>query len=125
SQVISTDGARGLPGWLADARDGLAVAFADPAQRALAFVEGTLFVTFGMFMGCYTLFVTRELGLSTGPLGMVYGLGGLSSLVASLVAPRVGAKLGTRGALTLGLAVGAAGLGLAVLAPRDRHGAAL
>ena len=109
---------RGLAAWASEARAGLRVAFADPALRALALVEAVLFTAFGMFMACYTLFAVRELALPTGPLGMVFGLGGLGSLVAAVVAPRLAKRFGVRTCMWAGLACGAAGLGLAVLAPR-------
>jgi MFS family permease len=56
---------------------------------------------------------------------MVYGLGGLGSLVAALSAPRLGARLGVRACMSLGLALGAVGLALAVLAPSRAPGLAL
>ena len=84
-----------------------------------------LFSAFGVFMACYTLFAARELALPTGPLGMVYGLGGVGSLVAALAAPRLGARLGVRNCLLLGLSLGAVGLALAVLAPRGAPATAL
>ena len=111
--------------WLADARAGLATAFADPALRALAAVETVMFVAFGVFMACYTLFAARELALPTGPLGMVYGLGGLGALLASLAAPGLAARFGLRACMVAGLSLGAAGLGLAVLAPRGLPAVAL
>jgi hypothetical protein len=117
--------ARGFAAWTADARDGLRVAFADPALRALALVEGVLFTAFGMVMTCYTLYTARELALPTGPLGMVYGLGGLGSLAAALAAPRLGARLGVRACLYLGLSLGALGLVMAVLATRGKPALAL
>ena len=116
---------RGLFAWLAEARAGLRVAFADPALRALALVEAALFTAFGVFMACYTLFTTRELGLPTGPLGMVYGLGGVGSIVAALLVPRLTRRLGVRASMVLGLSCGAVGLTLAVLAPRGLPALAL
>ncbi len=116
---------RGLAAWAADARDGLRLAFADPALRALAAVEAVLFTAFGMFMACYTLFAVRELALPTGPLGMVYGLGGVGSLVAALAAPRLATRFGVRACMFAGLSLGAVGLALAVLAPRRVPAAAI
>lgn len=116
---------RVLGSWFAEVGDGLRVAFADPALAALATAEAALFGAFGMFMACYTIFATRELALPTGPLGMVYGLGGVASLVVSLWAPRLGARLGVRATMALGLALGAIGLALATLAPLGLPAAAL
>ena len=117
--------ARTLAGWLAEVREGLHVAFADPALAALAAAEAALFGAFGVFMACYTLFATRELALPTGPLGMVFGLGGLASFGASLWAPRLGGRLGVQRSMALGLALGMCGLVLAVLAPAGLPAVAL
>ncbi|MEQ1834610.1 MAG: MFS transporter, partial [Candidatus Eisenbacteria bacterium] len=110
---------------LGEAADGLRLAFADPALAALAIAEAALFAAFGTFMACYTLFATRELALPTGPLGMVFGLGGAAALAAAWAAPRLGRALGVRGTMALGLALGAVGLTLATIAPPGRPAVAL
>ena len=110
---------------LREAAAGMRLAFADPALAALATAEAALFAAFGTFMACYTLFATRELGLPTGPLGMVFGLGGVAALAASWAAPRLGRRIGVRGTMAVGLALGAVGLALAAIAPHGRPAVAL
>lgn len=97
--------------------EGLRLAFADPALAALAIAEASLFAAFGVFMASYTLFTVRELALPTGPLGMVFGLGGVAGLIVSTGATRLGRRIGVRATLALGLVLGSLGLTLATLAP--------
>jgi MFS family permease len=51
------------------------------------------------------LFMTRELGFGTGVLGLIFAVGGISSLVGALVAGRAIQRLGMGIALPLGLAL--------------------
>ncbi len=69
----------------------------------------------------YFLFVRRELGFAPGLLGVLFAVGSLASVGASLVAGRVNAALGERGAIGAGLLVG----GLATLALAGAPGATL
>lgn len=105
--------------WLAEVRGGLVATFGDPLQRALAIGDALLNVTFGLFTACYMLFVTRELALSPGPLGMVFAVGGISGLVAAMVAPGLGRRLGVGRAMVLGLLISSVGLGVATSAPAN------
>lgn len=107
----------GLAVWWADARAGLRATFADPLQRTLAFADASIHFTFGLFTACYMLFVTRELALAPGPLGLVFAVGGVSGLIAATLAPTLGARLGIGRAMAFGLLVSSVGLGLACFAP--------
>ena len=62
------------------------------------------------------LFVTRDLGFSPGILGMIFAAGGLSSLVASLLARTAERRMGSRGAMRAGLFFSGFALMLIVLA---------
>ncbi len=104
-------------GWREEVREGLVATYHDPLQRGLAIGDACLNFTFGIFTACYILFVTRDLALGTGPLGMVFAMGGVSGLVASSLAPQLGQRLGVGRAMVLGLAVSTFGLLLAAFAP--------
>ncbi len=106
-----------LASWGAEVREGLVATFGNPLQRTLALGDAILNLTFGLFTACYMLFVTRELALAPGPLGMVFAVGGISGLVAAAAAPTLGARLGVGRAMALGLVISSLGLGVAVFAP--------
>ena len=103
--------------WRAEMRAGLLATFGDPLQRVLAIGDALLNLTFGLFTACYMLFVTRDLALPPGPLGMVFAVGGISGLIAATLAPALGERLGVGRAMALGLVVSSVGLGVAVLTP--------
>jgi predicted MFS family arabinose efflux permease len=69
--------------------EGVRLVMTSPILRALAGCMGT-FTFFGYFIGTlYALFAIRVLHLAPALVGVLVGLGGVSSLVGSLVAPRV------------------------------------
>ena len=103
--------------WRTEVGAGLRATFHDPLQRALATGDALLSLTFGLFTACYVLFVTRELALAPGPLGMVFAVGGVSGLIAASLAPRLGERLGVGRAMVLGLGISTFGLALAAFAP--------
>lgn len=115
----------GRLGWRAfgaEVTEGLRFVAGEASLRALA-VAGML-LTFGFRLGgtVWLLFVTRELGVDTGRQGLIYALGGLSSLAGATVAARVTDRLGLGRALAILLVVAAGGNVLIPLAP---SGAAL
>ena len=87
-----------------------------PALRALAGIEGL--VAFGMSLAgtSYMIFVSRDLALPTGLLGMVFALGGVGAMLGAMLAPRLGRRLGPGRAMACGLAALAIGAALAPLA---------
>ena len=115
----------GFTQWTHEVREGLVATFGDPVQRTLALCEGVLNLKFGVFMACYMLFVTRELALPTGPLGMIFALGGISALAGSVLASRLGQRLGRAWTMAGGLLAGGVGLALTTVAPRERPGVAM
>jgi MFS family permease len=69
--------------------EGLRLVLTSPILRALAGCMGT-FTFFGNFIGTlYALYAIRVLHLSPAVVGALVGLGGVSSLAGSLLAPRV------------------------------------
>jgi len=56
----------------------------------------------GIIGGMITLFALSEIGFLPGPLGVIYGIGGASSLVGALFATRVTNRLGVGNTMVLG-----------------------
>ena len=110
-----------------DACDGLRLVAAHPGLRVLAAIELLLAAGGGLFGTSFMIFVARDIGFGTGPLGTVFAVGGLGALLGAWAAPAIGRQLGAGTAMALGLAamtlgnacvplVGAAGAsGLALL----------
>ena len=109
----------------AEVREGLAATFGEREQRSLALADALMHFMFGTFMASYTFYCTRELGLPAGPLGMIYGLGGVSGLAAAWLAPRLGARFGQGRVMAVGLLTAAVGFALATLAPAHAAGPAM
>jgi predicted MFS family arabinose efflux permease len=57
----------------------------------------------GIIGGMITLFAISEIGILPGPLGIIYGVGGVSALVGALFATRVTNRLGVGPTMALGL----------------------
>lgn len=100
----------------ADIRAGAWAVWQHPALRALAGIEALLALAMSLAGTSYMIYVSRDLGLAPGPLGMVFALGGLGAVMGAAVAPALGRRLGPGPALALGLvamALGAACIPLA------------
>ncbi len=91
--------------WCGDTAEGLRAIAARPALRALAVVEGLLAFSGAMSGTAYMIFVSRDVGLPTGQLGMIFAMGGVGSVLGAALAPRLGRRLGTGRTMSLGLAV--------------------
>jgi predicted MFS family arabinose efflux permease len=63
------------------------------------------------------IFVSRDVGLPTGTLGMVFALGGLGSVAGAALAPRLGRRWGPGRVMTLGLGLTALGAACIPLVP--------
>ncbi|MBC8453394.1 MAG: MFS transporter [Chloroflexi bacterium] len=57
----------------------------------------------GIIGGMITLFAISEIGFQPGPLGIIYGIGGLSSFVGALFVARVTNRLGVGPTMAVGL----------------------
>ncbi len=79
----------------------------------------------GMFGGVFVLFVTRDLGFSPGAQGLIYAVGGVTSLGGALWADWCRRRFGAGGAMVLGLATGGAGVMVMAGAPTITWVAAL
>ena len=94
---------------ISEARAGVTALWAVPALRAIASIE--LFIALGRSIGgtSYMIYVSRDLGFSTGVLGMIFALGGLGSVVGASLAPRLGRRFGMGRAMWIGLSLLAIG----------------
>jgi MFS family permease len=98
---------------------GLALVWRTPALRTLAGYGMTVDLGFRIYGTVFMIYVTRDLGFSPGPLGMIFALGGLAALGGAAMVGRVDARLGMRAGvvvMTLAMAVGQGGVALATAA---------
>jgi MFS family permease len=98
--------------------EGMRALWNDAALRALALSRVAFAAATGMFGAVILLFVSRDLGFSPGAQGMIYGIGGLTSLAAATGAARCRERFGAGRSMIGGLVAGALGLMLIVAAPR-------
>lgn len=101
--------------------DGMRALWHDAALRALALSRVAFSAGAGMFGSVILLFVTRDLGFSPGAQGMIYGIGGLTSLAAATGAARCRERFGAGRSMIGGLITG--GLGVLLIAAAPGHGA--
>ena len=66
----------------------------------------------------FILYTNRELGFAPGVLGLIFGVGGLTSVVGATLAGAVARRAGVGGAMMLGLGLAGVGM-LAVAGARD------
>lgn len=87
----------------ADIRAGASAVWQHPALRVLAGIEVLLALAMSLAGTSYMIYVSRDLALPPGPLGMVFALGGLGAVMGAAAAPWLGRRLGPGHALALGL----------------------
>ena len=99
-----------------EAREGLALLWRDPILRTLAVVE--FFGAGGqqMFGALILVYLSRDLGFGPGVLGLIFAVGGISSLLGAVLAARLSARWPTGPLMIGGLALMAAALFLPPLA---------
>ena len=66
----------------------------DPLLRSLAGATPLAAFGIGMFFATYMIFVTRGLGFHPGVLGVIFGLGGISSLFGAVLAGGAARRFG-------------------------------
>jgi MFS family permease len=98
--------------------EGMRALWNDAALRALALSRVAFSVATGMFGVVILLFVSRDLGFSPGAQGMIYGIGGLTSLAAATGAARCRERFGAGRSMIGGLVAGGLGVMLIAVAPR-------
>jgi MFS family permease len=99
-----------------DARAGLHTVWHTPTLRALCIVRMLLDVCFACFGAAFMIYVTRDLGLATGPLGTIFALGAVASIVGAALATRLGRAWGPGRTISVGLLLLTIGLACVPLA---------
>jgi MFS family permease len=97
--------------------EGLRFVVSHPVLRVLAGSTMLLKFAFSVFSTVFMLFVTRELGFAPGVLGMIFAVGGVSSLLGALVGRRATIRWGIGPTLIGGLGLTGLGILFAPLAP--------
>ena len=92
-------------GALSEAAEGMRAVLRDPLLRSLAGAMPLAAFGTGMFFATYMIFVTRGLGFDPGVLGVMFGLGGISSLCGAMVAGGAARRFGAGPAMIAGLAM--------------------
>ena len=88
-----------------------------PLLRALVGVEALLQFSMALTGTSYMIYVTRDVALPTGPLGMVAALGALGAVAGAGLAPRLGRTIGPGWTMALGLSAFAVGAACIPMAP--------
>jgi predicted MFS family arabinose efflux permease len=101
---------------LRDAMIGLRASLSDPVLRALLGAAATSSLAGGIIGTLYALYVVTELGITPLVMGIVIGVGGLSSLVGAFLAERTSRRFGLGRTLIGASAFGWASSFLIVLA---------
>ncbi|GAC1482197.1 MAG: MFS transporter [Candidatus Dormibacteria bacterium] len=113
--------ASGSDSVLTDIREGLGILAREPTLRAIAASLAALEFSYGIIGTLISLYALRELGFTPGPLGLIFAVGGVASLLAALLAGRVTAAFGAGRTMVGGLLLTGIGMLLLPLA----HGAGL
>ncbi len=90
---------------ISEAMEGLRVVVRDPLLRATAISSITLDFSMRVFGTVVLLYMIRDLDFEPGVLGMIFAVGGVSSLLGSVVAGRAGRALGLGRAMVAGLVI--------------------
>ena len=90
---------------LAEAAEGMRTVARHPLLRSLAVATPLAAFGTGMFFATYMIFVTRGLGFNPGVLGVIFGLGGISSLIGATFAGPAARRFGAGPAMIAGLAM--------------------
>ena len=90
---------------LHEAVEGLRVVVRNPLLRATAISSITLDFSMQVFGTVILLYMIQDLGFEPGVLGMIFAVGGVSSLIGSVVAARTGRALGLGRVMVAGLVI--------------------
>lgn len=100
--VIEGAAAR-LQAALDDARAGLRTVWHEPRLRALCIVRMLLDACMACAAAAYMIYVSRDLALPTGPLGMIFAVGALGAVAGAWLATTLGRRWGAGRTLAVGL----------------------
>jgi MFS family permease len=102
---------------LDEIREGLRLVVHDPVLRAFAGAQMALHALWGIFGATWFLFVLEELKLTPAILGIVAGVGGLSSFLGAVVAARATRRWGIGPVAIVAMLLAAIGNAFMPLAP--------
>ncbi len=104
---------------LGDIRDGLRFVVQDPYLRP-SMIYVAVFNFFAQILGAiFLVYAVRDLELSAGTIGLVFGLGNIGFLAGAVLAPRISGRLGIGPTLIGSAALGGFTLFLVPLAPQS------
>ena len=92
-----------------EVRDGLRLVWHNRVLRSLTLYSLTFEIGFSLYGAVFLIFVAEQLGFSPGVLGLIFALGGVSSVLGAAIAGRVTSALGlyaTVSVMTMLMAVG-------------------
>jgi Na+/melibiose symporter-like transporter len=96
--------------------DGVRFLLTEPILRSIAISNVILNFGFRVYGVVFLLFVTQELGFRPGALGVIFAIGGISSLAGAVFAQKVTLWLGLGPAMISGLIITGAGQGIVAFA---------
>ena len=117
SPGADTETPRSWREFVGEMAEGLHAIRENPLLQTLAASAVVLNFAFRIFGTMYMLFVTRTLGFRPGVLGMIFAVGGVTSLVSALLAGPITRRIGVGPAIATGLGLAAAGALFVPLAP--------
>ncbi len=85
-----------------DASAGVTTLAAVPTLRTIASIEVLVALGISLTGTSYMIFVARDLGFAPGVLGLIFATGGLGALGGAALAPRLGRRFRSGGAMWLG-----------------------
>jgi MFS family permease len=101
-----------------EALEGMRYLGGHPALRAVTASFVAMSFASGMTGAVFILYTNRTLGFQPGVLGVIFGVGGLSSLAGAILTGWLSRRLGVGRAMALGLGIAGSGM-LAVAGARD------
>jgi MFS family permease len=97
---------------------GLRYVLGNPYLRGIAVCTGTANLFSNIAFATYIVYAVRDLGLSAGEIGVIFGLGNVGAIVGAVTADRFARRVGLGPAIVLSVLLGGPGLLLVALAPR-------
>ncbi|WP_245287042.1 MFS transporter [Bradyrhizobium sp. Tv2a-2] len=95
--------------------EGLSAVFGNRRLRSVTLANSTFVFCYNAYSAVFVLYLTKELGLGGGTIGVVLGIGAFGGILGAVISPWVGRVIGLGPVLMVGLALSAAGMALATL----------